>query len=221
MYKTETHLHVSEISACSRLNAKEMVKLYHQEGYKTLFVSDHLCQKFIDSLGDISWEDKITIFLYGYYKAKEAAKEYDMNVLMAAEIAFVDSHNHYLAYGITKEFLIECVDVCKMNIEEFSKIAKEKNIFLVQAHPFRDRKCYPTLEYVEGMEVYNSNPRHENFSCKALAIAEKHNLYVTSGSDSHRIEDIGKAGILSEEEIKTSEDYIKIIKNSEAIMIKG
>ena len=39
--------------------------------YKTVFVSDHLMQDWCDSLGDIPWADKMTIFLSGYYKAKK------------------------------------------------------------------------------------------------------------------------------------------------------
>ena len=35
MFKTETHLHTSEISPCGKISAKEMVKRYHEAGYKT------------------------------------------------------------------------------------------------------------------------------------------------------------------------------------------
>ncbi len=50
MYKTETHLHVSEISPCSQIKAADMIKMYHKAGYKTVFVSDHLKQKYTDLL---------------------------------------------------------------------------------------------------------------------------------------------------------------------------
>ncbi len=221
MYKTEPHLHVAEVSPCSKIRAVEMVKLYHEAGYKTIFVSDHLKQVYFDKLGDIPWEDKTTIFLSGYYIAKEAGKKYDMNVLMSAEILFEGNPNHYLVYGIDKEFLDSYPDLCKMTVEEFYKIAKQHNVFVVQAHPFRDESCYPTPDSVDAMEIYNSNPRHKDFSEKSEKCAKEHSLYVTAGSDSHQLPDIGKGGILSETEIKTAEEFIALIKSGKAILYKG
>ncbi len=221
MYKTETHLHVAEISGCSRIKAAEMVKLHSEAGYKTICVSDHLNQIFLDSLGDIPWEDKMTIFLSGYYKAKEAGKKYGINVIMSAEIMFEESKNHYLVYGATKEFLASYPNICKMSVKDFYKIAKEHNVFVVQAHPFRDEICFPTPEYVDAMEVYNSNPRHVDFSEKTAECVKVNGLYMTSGSDSHRLEDIGKGGILSEQEIKSAEDFITLIKSGNAVIFKG
>ena len=45
-------------------------------------------------------------------------------------------------------------------------------------------------------------------------------LPVTAGSDAHREEDIAITGIESEYEIKTAEDFIKLIKSGEAKIIK-
>ena len=68
MYKTEPHIHLSEVSACSELNAKEMIKLYYEAGYKTVLITDHFYSIYFNSLGDIPWEDKVTIFFSGFYK---------------------------------------------------------------------------------------------------------------------------------------------------------
>jgi len=121
MYKTETHLHVSEISSCSKICAAEMVERYYNAGYKTIFVSDHFKQAFFDALGDIAWQDKITIFLSGYHRAREAGKKYGINVLMSAEILFVESPNHYLVYGITEEFFNTYPNLCKCGWKSFIK----------------------------------------------------------------------------------------------------
>ncbi len=221
MYKTETHLHVSEVSPCGKLKAAEMVKLYHEAGYTTVFISDHFNQAYFDALGDIPWQDKITIFLSGYYKAKEAAKNYGMNVLMSAEIAFVGNPNHYLIYGATKDFLDSCTDLCKMSAEEFYEKAKANDVLVVQAHPYRDGKCFPTPQCVDGMEIFNSNPRHENFSDKCAKCAAENGLYKSAGSDAYRVEDVGNAGVLSEYEIKSAEDFISLIKNGKFEIYKG
>ena len=222
MFKTETHLHVSEISPCGKIKAAEMVKRYHEAGYKTVFVSDHLKQKYTDSFGDIPWQDKMTIFMSGYYKAKYAGQSLGMNVLPSVEFAFDENpSNHYLVYGITKVFLDAYPEICRLGIEKFSKIAHENGLFIVQAHPYRDGICYPTPEYVDAFEVYNSNPRHEFFPELSCKLEEETGLPGTGGSDAHREEDIAGSGIMTEFEIKTAQDYINALKERSAQIIEG
>ena len=220
MFKTETHMHLAEVSGCSRLKASEMVKAYHAAGYKTLFVTDHLMQKFFDSLGCVPHEDKVAIFLSGYYKAKVVGEALGMNIIFSAEVSLKDSPNHYLAYGITKEFLLVYPELCLMSAEELYAVAKKHGIFLVQAHPHRDGTCFPTPEHVDGMEIYNPNPRHEDYSDRTEKIAKEHGLYVIGGSDSHRTEDIAGSGVLTEEEIKTTEDFVAAVKSGKAVIIR-
>lgn len=154
----------------------------------------------------------MAISLHGYFKAKTAAEKYGMNVIMAAEFEFEKTYpNHYLTLGITREFLDSHPDICRMSIEEFSKIAKENNIFIIQAHPFRDGNNFPTPDFVDAMEILNANPRHEDSSEKAKKTAEDNGLYICGGSDAHRTEDVGRGGIITETEIKTAQDLINAI----------
>ncbi|MBR4060363.1 MAG: PHP domain-containing protein [Lachnospiraceae bacterium] len=220
MYKTETHLHTAEVSRCSKLRADEMVKCYHEAGYKTIIVTDHFSFRYMNSLGDIPWEDKITIFFHGFYKAREAAKQFNMNVLMAAEITFPHINNDYLAYGVTKEFFVSCPNLFQEGLEAFYKKAKEHNVLVVQAHPYRDGKCFPTPQYVDGIEVYNSNPRHNDYNEKAENFAGENNLYCLAGSDAHRLEDLALSGILTKIEIKSSNEFIEIIKSGQYELMK-
>ena len=218
MYKTEPHIHVSEVSACSELNAKEMMKLYYEAGYKTVFITDHFYSLYFDTLGDIPWEDKVTIFFSGFYKAKVAGKKYGVNVLPGAEILFDEdmkngSYNHYLLYGGTKEFYASHPELCQMTAEEFYKLAKENGIFVIQAHPNREEINHPTTHCVDAMEIYNSSPKHRDFSERSEKVALENNLYTTVGSDAHRAEDIGRCAIYTEREIKTVEEYIEYVKN--------
>lgn len=213
MYKTETHLHTSDVSECSRITAREMVRVYHDLGYSTVFVSDHLYPLFFDKLGDIPWVEKTAIFLTGYYKAKVEGERVGVNVLMSAEIEFRESNNHYLVYGIDKKFLDSYPDILEMGIAKFSQIAKKHNLLLIQAHPHRDRNNTPTPEYVDGIEAVNPNPRHENYEEDCFELAFKYGIYTTSGSDAHRMEDVGRGGVITETEIKTAEDYINAVKS--------
>ena len=107
MFKTETHLHTQEVSKCSHLSASEMVQLYSDKGYKTVFVSDHMNSDFLEKNSNLSVFDAVRNFLIGYYNAKEAGDKYGVNVLLSAEysISFDGIDNHYLLYGIDEEFI--------------------------------------------------------------------------------------------------------------------
>ena len=190
MFKTETHLHTSEVSRCGKLSSTQLVKLYNEAGYTTILVTDHFQSNVLDTLGEISWEDKVTIFLSGYYRVKVAAEKLGMHALLGAEFCFVGQPNHYLAYGITEEFLCKHPDLHKMSISEFYSIAKAAGVYMVQAHPYRDDNCYPTPEYADAVEVYNGNPRHNDYNDRAEQYAAEYGFPVTSGSDAHQLPDM-------------------------------
>ena len=103
---------------------------------------------------------------------------------------------------------------------ELSAAAKRHGVFLVQAHPHRNGKCFPTPEYVDGMEIYNSSPKNNDYSEKSEAVAREHGLCFTAGSDAHSPESAALTGLLSENEIKTVEDFIELLKSGKAQIIR-
>jgi len=220
MYKTETHLHTSEVSTCAKLSAGEMIALYKNAGYHTVFVADHCKKGFFEKLGDLPWEEKTARFFSGYEAAKAAGTALGVTVLPSTELAFPESINHYLVYGITKEFMNEHPDFLDNGIEGFYPLAKKCGFLVIQAHPFRDGKCFPTPEFIDGAEIYNSNPRHSDFSEKSEALAEAHGLLVSSGSDAHRTEDVGLAGIETEFPIESIADFIAAVRSGDIKIIR-
>ena len=218
MYKTETHLHTSDSSVCGKIPAAELIRLYHEAGYSTVFVTDHVHKKGFRLLGDIPWEEKVSIYFAGYYRAKYEGDKLGVTVLPAAEITI--KPNHYLAYGVTRDFLLAYPDIYELSIEEFYAAAKKHGVFIVQAHPHRDGKCYPTPEYVDAIEVYNSSPNHADFSEKSEAVAREYGLLVSAGSDTHKPEEVALSGVMSENKINTAEDFIALIRSGKAQIIR-
>ncbi|MBQ4528542.1 MAG: transposase [Clostridia bacterium] len=221
MYKTETHLHTAETSDCGHIKAKDMVELYHEAGYKTLFITDHLISWFFDGLKNMSWEEKVERFMSGYTEAKKAGDSLGMNVILSAEYRFKDCPNDYLVYGIDRDFLLKFPDVTNMTPGEFYNATRDDNIFIVQAHPCRDHVCYPTPEFVDAIEAVNTNPRHDNFTDESYEIAQKHNLPVTGGSDSHVFDDVALCAVVTEHEIKTASDYIELLKENKLTIFEN
>lgn len=220
MFKTEPHLHVAEISPCSQIKAAEMIRLHKEAGYHTVFVSDHLKSRFYNKYPELSLRDKVDKFLSGYDIAKSAGDELGVTVLPAAELTFDHSPNHYLLYGFDREFFYSLPDIFTMPKEEFYKYARAHGVTVVQAHPYRDGTNTPDApEMIDAVEVYNTNPRHENYSDDALRYAEEHGLRITGGSDTHRLEDIGRGGVYSEEKISSPEDYVRLLLSGKLIPI--
>ena len=219
MFKTETHVHTLPVSSCSRKQPEEMVRLYKEAGYDTMFISDHLSPTHFKKLGDdLSFEQKADMLYDSYLKARKAGEELGINVLFSVELSLCK--NHWLLYGIDREFIKLRPDIFDMTLEEFHAHAKAHGVTIIQAHPYRDGHNVPHPEIADGFEVINSNPRHENYDDKILDLAKEHGMLMSAGSDAHRDEDIAGAAMLSENEIKTVDDYLELLKSGKAKLMR-
>ena len=198
-----------------------MIKKYYDAGYQTVFVTDHFYDKYFQNLGELDWEEKVEHFLLGYRAAKEVGEALGMHVLLAAELRLECSDNDYLLYGVDEEFFRGFDNAFDMSLENFYLYAKEHGVTVIQAHPLRDHKCTPTPEFVDGFEVHNGNPRHENFTDKVVELAREHQKLMTGGSDAHRPQDVGTSGIMTEMEIRTADDYVDALTRGVYTIING
>ena len=202
VYKIELHVHTRYASACGKLDAKELIAGYKAAGYDAIVVTDHYERNNFRRIGidaaDAS-ANRIEAFLKGYYMLRAEGEKYGIRVYKGAEVTFEENGNHYLLFGWEDRLLADPERVFKMGIKEFSPIARGEGALLVQAHPFRSGSTPAFPEYLDGVEVRNAHPRHDDHGAVAKAFAKEFNLIETAGSDCHRTEDIGRAGILSDE----------------------
>ncbi len=224
MYKTELHAHTSETSNCGEVSAAGLVEAYIKNGYSTVVITDHLSTHtyFKYDYDSMSWDEKIDVFVRGYKAAVEAAKG-RLNVLFGMELRFDSSYspNDYLVFGIDESFLRNNKELIDMNIKSFSKLAHENGLLVFQAHPFRTDMAIVNPKYLDGIEVYNACVRHNSNNDIALAWAEKYKLRQSSGSDFHKPGDEAHAGIITETEIKSNEDLIKVLLSGNYELIRA
>lgn len=218
MYKIETHLHTSYTSECGYMDAQEILQRYKQQGYHAICVTDHYNMETWNykEIDVYQAGDKLKVFLEGYNKMKEAAKSYDIQIILGAELRFFENPNDYLFYGFNPDILAEPREIMEMGVVRFSEFARKQGGFLVQAHPFRGNKsgCVPIAPmYLDGVEVTNNNPRHNSHNEKALLFANKYNLAMLAGSDCHQEGDEGTAGILSEVLPKDTFEMAQLLKS--------
>lgn len=211
-YLYEMHFHTKDTSNCANVSAEKAVEEYIKAGYDGIVVTDHLSTSTYMKYGRelLPWKKKVDIFLRGYKAAKKAA-EGRINILLGMELRFRTSEgdNDYLVYGITEEFLHEHPELLDLNIRKFYKLAHENGLLVFQAHPFRVGMKVTNPNYLDGVEIFNGNPRHNSSNDIAEMWAKKYCLLVTSGSDYHEYEDLGAGGIWFDKEIKDNKTLVE------------
>lgn len=199
-YRIETHMHTNHTSKCGWLDAAALAEGYARAGYAAVAVTDHYNR---DTFGHMdleaaSPEEVLSVFLDGFRRLEGECARRGLKLYKGAELRFDECCNDYLLYNYPDELLSRPEKVFHMGIAAFAPLAREAGTLLVQAHPYR-KKCTPAIAcYLDGVEVCNRNPRHENNNERAEEYAALHGLLRTGGSDCHRTEDIAQGGILAQ-----------------------
>lgn len=216
-FKYDTHVHTSEVSYCGKVPAKEAVKMYKDSGYHGIVITDHYYDSYFIGLSDRTWNEKIDCYLEGYNIALNEGKKLGLKVILGMEIRFLENANDYLVYGIDEKYLRNHKELYKLSLKEFRELTKGENILIFQAHPFRPKMIPAPAELLDGIEVYNGNPRHNSNNHLAYEYALKNRLRMLSGSDFHRRDDLAAGGIIVSESIDNSHEFSDIIRNNEII----
>lgn len=211
-YLYEMHFHTKNTSNCANVPAEIAVEEYIKAGYEGIVVTDHLSPSTYMKYGRelLPWKKKIDFFLRGYNEAKKTANG-RIPVLLGMELRFRTSEgeNDYLVYGINEEFLYSHPNLLEMNSRTFYELAHKNGFLVFQAHPFRVGMKVTNPKYLDGVEIFNGNPRHNSSNDIAEMWAKKYDLMVTSGSDYHEIGDIGTGGIWFNNEITDNKTLVE------------
>ena len=211
----EIHFHTNESSGCGHVPAAEGVKLYQQEGYSGIVVTDHFADYGQDARQKMDWNTFVDRFMAGYLAAKAEGDACGMAVYLGMELRFIENANDYLVFGITEEFLRSHEWLCEETLASFFKIAAENDLTIVQAHPFR-QCCEPANpNYLHGVEIQNCNPRHDSHNDLAEQWAKENHLFPTVGSDFHEYEDLALAGICFDRMPVDSHDVGEMLRSGQ------
>ena len=217
LHKLDTHVHTSETSPCGKVSASELVHLYERSGYTGIVITDHYYVDLFDRLGRKSWEEKVEVLLQGYRNASKEADKLKLRVILGMEITFNESPNDYLVYGIDEDFLKNNPELYKLGLAEFKRLAEKNSLLVFQAHPFRIMLTRADPKHLDGVEIYNGNPRHDSMNHLAYSFALKHNLKMLSGSDFHQLCDLARGGVLVPEIPANSMEFVNFILNDKIV----
>ncbi len=213
-YRYETHAHTKEVSPCGQIEAAKGVRMHKEAGFQGIVYTDHFHKKYFSSLGDIPWEEKIDSYLSGFRAAREEGEKLDMDILWGIELRFTDNNNDFLVYGLTEDFLKKHANLYESRLALFyNEVKNDPGVLVFQAHPFRPGCFLADTNFLDGIEIFNGNPRHDSSNQKAAEAARRAGLLIDSGSDFHRPEDLASGGFLCSERIRNNEDLIRKLKS--------
>jgi len=193
--KLEMHMHTSEVSPCAKRKAFDGIKDYKEAGYDGVVITDHFNDYVLESFNGNDRE-RVRCYLEGYHRAKEAGVTLGIEVLFGIETCLIGSHDDFLIYGVTPEFLYEYPKLYEMSLEKLYERVHEAGGLVIQAHPFRGYCQIRNPKFLDGIEIFNGNPRHDSRNHLAIDFVTKHSqLIQTSGSDYHETEDVARGGM--------------------------
>ncbi len=219
MYIYETHMHTCEGSACGVTPGAEYPAFYKSIGFSGIIITDHFFHGNCRVPRDIPWEEFINQFCLGYENAKKAGDEIGFPVYFGWEESF--EGDEFLVYGLDKEWLLSHPEMIHWTrTQHYDEIHKAGGL-VVQAHPYRERdylnavRLNPeTCDAWEGYNAFNEDPM--NF--RAVKRAKELGLFITAGSDFHRIgskEPEGLFGMAFETPLTDIQDYVTRIQAHE------
>ena len=220
-FKLDPHVHTQETSGCGKILARQLVEMYKKAGYGGIVVTDHYSPDFLDGLDGLPWPAKMERYTAGYRAAAARGAEIGLSVLLGLELRFTESNNDYLVYGVDKRFLEENPGLVEMGLESFYGLAGDKGLLVYQAHPFRSVRGPADPRFLDGVEVYNGNPRHKCRNPLAYRFAQERGLMMISGSDCHQPEDVGSGGIVLTEKVTTSQALVEALKKDRIEKLVG
>lgn len=214
MYKYETHLHTSEVSACANATGAAQARFYKSKGYTGIIVTDHFFNGNSTIPHDLSWEEKVECFCVGYENAKKCGEEIGIDVFFGWEYSYKGSD--FLTYGLDKEWLMRNPVIMEMDVNSYCDYVRDNGGIIIHAHPFREASYISMIRLLprkcDGVEIVNSN-RTELENRMAAVYAENYGLLPFAGSDNHTAAQDRLNGVSFESPIEDMADFNDRIKN--------
>lgn len=222
--KIEMHLHSADSNDhFANIPAAELVSLYHERGYDGIVLTEHFSAEarswLRDEICGFSHSQIIDRWMKSYRMAKAVGDKIGCAVFLGMELRLPGSANDYLIYGLDEYFLKNNPPLDSLSLDEINQI-KTDDILIYQAHPFREHMMIVNPGKLFGIESYNG---HASAQCNHIAEewANTFGLHRISGSDCHRIYQLGKGGLDFHEEIHSTGELINALKQDRYDLIKA
>lgn len=226
-YLWETHMHTTETSICGQTPAARMVRAYHDAGYHGVVVTDHFINGNSHAGTMHGWTARVDAMMCGYRAAKATGNALGMAVLLGTEFSDPEGGD-FLTYGLPEAFYYDQPGLDQLTIDAFARKVRAAGGFVSQAHPFRQQWYMPAhidkrYDIVDGIEVFNGSHAHtqRDWDDKALALAERHGLIHTAGSDAHSLHDVATAALAFDAPFDTDAAFLEALRLGQGRVVRN
>lgn len=222
MYKYETHLHTSPVSACAGATVRQSLEFYKSIGYDGVFITNHFIDGNISGDHSKSYAERIEYFFSDYEEGVKIGKELGIKVFCGVEQSL--GGTDFLIYGLDKQWFLSHPEIEQMKKSDELALYMENGALVIHAHPFREAgyidhiRLFPRR--VHGVEIINAC-RTDFENKMAAQYAENYGLLTFAGSDNHCAEGQKKlAGMCSETPIEDEQDFVNAVQNGKMKIFK-
>ena len=213
--RIDMHTHCAPVSVCGKFQPERLPEIFSQHDIDAIVLTNHCYPRHCDALSP-DLQEQARIFVEVFHRCKARGDELGIKVFFGVELKLINEPNRpeFLLYGLSEQDFLESYPLYNCTQKELFDFCNQKNIVMVQAHPYRLEQGYAPadMRYVHGVEVYNPHPSFESRMEDALRLAEENGKLKTSGSDFHVERQAGVAGMIVPDDIEDQfmlRDYLR------------
>lgn len=182
-YRIELHAHSQPVSKCANFPTEEVLKTFRDDGYDGIAITNHFMTH-----DNKPKEEHAAFYQRELYKAYDLAEKIGIKMYAGAELRFkFVNDNDYLLFGYNPDDIFYICQLLETDLETFVKSYKTDDMFLLQAHPFRDNMVRADTDLLDGIEGFNLHPNHNSRVAVSVNFANEHNKIITMGTDYHHL----------------------------------
>lgn len=180
--RIELHAHTSPASSCADFPPEEVVETFYNAGYDGIAITNHFYVK--EKI--MSKESMLEVYKNDFLVAKETGEQLGIKVYLGAELRFrYENANDYLLFGFELDQLDDIYDYLDGDLRTFYREYMNDDLFLIQAHPFREGMKRANPDFLNGVEAFNMHPHHNSCVTYASLFAQTYKKVETIGTDYH------------------------------------
>ena len=208
-FRVELHTHSSPASGCSEIPPEKLVGLYADKKVDAICLTNHYTPALLSD--GKSREQTVGDYLDDYHRAAEEGKKLGVNVILGAELRFIENSDDFLIFGIDEKDIDDFYDYVGGTVADFRRNWRKDGSFFLQAHPFRSGMVLVDPELLDGVEAFNMHPNHNSRVGVAAGYAVENCLIPTIGTDCHHYGHEAIGLLRTKTLPKTSDDVAKIL----------
>jgi predicted metal-dependent phosphoesterase TrpH len=213
--KIDLHTHCNPGSQCATVTPEELPALLKAAGLGGLVLTNHCYPRHCNSLTPDIKEQPYR-YVEVFHRVKKAAEELGLKAFFGAEVTLINESKkmEFLLYGISEQDFIDSFPLYTYSQKELFDYCNQKNILMIQAHPFRDEQGHSPADpkYMHGIEALNGHLNFADHFEEAQEFIAAHHLLQTGGSDFHYPQQAGDAGMILPDTIEDQfmlRDYLR------------